>query len=271
MFYVLLPSNSSFDYYPENTVAHYKTRLAQDYALSGDWEVALTEIQYTRNWVSFEENEAEFVLIKLHDDGIPKWVEIKSAFESLKKSLPAGYYANKGEIIQAILDMTEMEVKNEMSIGWDSKSNIVTLNMSENVIFHPNAYLEQLLGFPLDLKKTCSVQELCFRNGIFRSTNKEVLNNRLTALYVYCDIVKPRPVGDSMANLLRCVPVTGEHGKVVYRSFHNLQYVDLDRYHFNEIEIDIRDDTGRRVPFEGGRLVVTLHFRKKSLVNRNNA
>ena len=65
---LILPSNSSFDYYPENTVANYKTKLGQNYVLSNDWEVALTEIQYTRNWVSFEDNEAEFVSSRMHDD-----------------------------------------------------------------------------------------------------------------------------------------------------------------------------------------------------------
>ena len=146
----------------------------------------------------------------------------------------------------------------------------LSLRVSKNAVFFVNAYLRELLGFE-ENRKECPIEELCFRNGVFYSTNKSVLNTRLTALYVYCDIVKPRVVGDKMVNLLRIVPVSGKHGDVVYKPFHNLQFVDLDRHYFNDVEIDIRDDTGRRVPFEGGRLVVTLQLRRKSLVERNNA
>ena len=35
MFYLTLPSNSSMNYYPDNTLAHYTTALAQDVDLSG--------------------------------------------------------------------------------------------------------------------------------------------------------------------------------------------------------------------------------------------
>ena len=43
-FYVTLPSNSSMDYYPENTVACYTTKLANAVELEGDWEVGLAEM-----------------------------------------------------------------------------------------------------------------------------------------------------------------------------------------------------------------------------------
>ena len=43
-FYLTLPSNSSMDYYPENTVARYTTKLANTIELEGDWEVGLLEM-----------------------------------------------------------------------------------------------------------------------------------------------------------------------------------------------------------------------------------
>ena len=43
-FYVTLPSNSSIEYYPNNTVARYTTKLANKIELEGDWEVGLAEI-----------------------------------------------------------------------------------------------------------------------------------------------------------------------------------------------------------------------------------
>ena len=43
-FYLTLPSNSSMQYYPENTVARYTTKLHNTIELEGVWEVGLVEI-----------------------------------------------------------------------------------------------------------------------------------------------------------------------------------------------------------------------------------
>ena len=43
-FYITLPSNSSSEYYPNNTVTRYTTKLADKIELEGDWEVGLAEI-----------------------------------------------------------------------------------------------------------------------------------------------------------------------------------------------------------------------------------
>jgi len=45
-FYVTLPSNSSADYYPENTVARYTTKLADKIELESECEVGLAEISF---------------------------------------------------------------------------------------------------------------------------------------------------------------------------------------------------------------------------------
>ena len=44
-FYMVLPSNSSMDVYPENTTTSFMTYLPQPVLLTGSWVVALTEIQ----------------------------------------------------------------------------------------------------------------------------------------------------------------------------------------------------------------------------------
>jgi len=45
-FYVTLPSNSSMDCYPDNSVARFTTKLNDVIQLEGDWEVGLTEISF---------------------------------------------------------------------------------------------------------------------------------------------------------------------------------------------------------------------------------
>lgn len=49
-FFLTLPSNSSLDTFPLNTVANFKVQLPETISLEGDWEVALVEMLYTRTW-----------------------------------------------------------------------------------------------------------------------------------------------------------------------------------------------------------------------------
>jgi hypothetical protein len=50
---------------------------------------------------------------------------------------------------------------------------------------------------------------------------------------------------------------------MITRVFDPIQYCPLLQRRFQTVEIDIRDDTGSIVPFERGRVVVTLHSRKR--------
>lgn len=64
-----------------------------------------------------------------------------------------------------------------------------------------------------------------------------------------------RVVGDSLVPLLRIVPLSGEQGDTVWNSFQKPQYVPVLCKEFGTIEVDIRDDTGRPVPFERGKVI----------------
>jgi len=48
-FYIRLPSDSSMNTYPNNTVAHFNTKLAERIHLDEQFEVALTEFIYPNN------------------------------------------------------------------------------------------------------------------------------------------------------------------------------------------------------------------------------
>jgi hypothetical protein len=64
-FYVTLPSNSSFEYYPENTLNNYTTKLHSTLRLEGNNEVGLVEMSYPKNWIYKKE------LLLLKEKNIP--------------------------------------------------------------------------------------------------------------------------------------------------------------------------------------------------------
>ena len=69
-------------------------------------------------------------------------------------------------------------------------------------------------------------------------------------------------MGDIKAPLLRVVDAAGNFGDTIHRLYTTPQYVPVSKKEFNIVKIDIRDDTGRPVPFEFGKVITTLHFRR---------
>ena len=63
-FYIVLPSNSSMDIYPENTTTHFTTHLPHQVHVQDTWKVALTKVQipltlqHVRH--DFSENEIRY-------------------------------------------------------------------------------------------------------------------------------------------------------------------------------------------------------------------
>ena len=101
------------------------------------------------------------------------------------------------------------------------------------------------------------------RSMVVRSYSIVDLRRGFESLYVYSSIVESRIVGDKIAPLLRIVPITGRHGEMVTARFDHVQYMPVLSREFEDVEIEIRDDTGRPVPFERGKVTVTLHLRRR--------
>ena len=102
------------------------------------------------------------------------------------------------------------------------------------------------------------------RSMFVRASSIVDLRRGFESLYVYSSIVEPRIVGDKIAPLLRIVPITGRHGEMVTTRFDHVQYIPVLSREFGSVETEIRDDTGRPVSFERGKVTVTLHFRRCS-------
>jgi len=93
-----LPSNSSLDCYPNNSVARFTTKLNGAIELEGDWEVGLTEISF--------HSDVENVL----DGHCYYTIHIEDLFFRII-TLDAKHYATIRDLV------SEMNSKQQMSIG----------------------------------------------------------------------------------------------------------------------------------------------------------
>ena len=90
------------------------------------------------------------------------------------------------------------------------------------------------------------------------------LNAGCHSLFIYSNIVEHSFVGDSFAQLLRIseVPNNYKFGEQVELNYDQPHYIPLQTTSFDTIQVDVKDDTGDNIPFEFGRVIVKLKFKK---------
>ena len=222
-FYLVLPSNASMTRHPNNTLAQYITNLPRRICLSGDWECGLTEIHYPHDWY----NVRDARLTVEHD----------------------------GEM------ETDGDKPGRVKLGYEPVTQKIVAHMKGDTKFALFGDLPDILGFGTGDSRTSI--ESSARSMFVRGYSTVDLRRGFESLYVYSSIVEPRIVGDKIAPLLRIVPITGRHGEMVGARFDHVQYMPVLSREFEAVETEIRDDTGRPVPFERGKVTVTLHLRRR--------
>ena len=95
----------------------------------------------------------------------------------------------------------------------------------------------------------------------WKALNACDINTGFSSMYVYCNVLEHIPVGHTKAPLLRIVQLSGKSGDIVHAIYEKPLYVPLQQKNFDSMEIDIRCDIGKPIPFEHGKVIVTLHFR----------
>ena len=240
-FYLHLPSNSSLDKFPNNTLTEYRVCLPQTISLTGDWEVALTEIHYPHSWNNVQENFKNRFYLRNQ--------EFSEVWEAL--IIPPGHYSSVVDVITKINEVISANdrFKDEMQLSLDTLNRKVTVHLrNKTEVYFSN--IGQMLGFsPNTVISITSTAE--------RAVD---LEHSFHDLYVYCDIIQSQYVGDALVPLIRIVPVEGKDGERISKSFIRPQYLPVSRKQFETIEVNMKRDTGEFIPFEFGRVLLTLHF-----------
>ena len=228
--------------HPNNTLAQYITNLPRRIILSGVWECGLTEIHYPHDWY----NVRNARLTVEHDGN----VETDAYFED-------GYYDSP----KALTKKLNGDKPGRVKFYYEQVTQKFDANVKSETMFTRYGDLPDILGFGAGTGDSSST-------SLASSTRSMVVRGYsiigFESLYVYSSIVEPRIVGDRIAPLLRIVPITGSHGEMVTARFDHVQYIPVLSREFGCVETEIRDDTGRPVPFERGKVTVTLHFRRCS-------
>lgn len=258
-FYITLPSNSSLDVHSNNTLTKYTVRLPRTLYLKRGFEVALAEIQYPVSWENLSNPSSYGIgIIKLEN------MEFNNLF------LPQTHYQSIPELIQTInknlstwFDFHGLN-PNTMRLDLDRITDMVTFIGSEGYALTLTNEMKDILGFPHEITLGREKPENQLEPEIHRITAefKSDIHRGFHSLYVYCNVCEPQIVGDVYAPLLRTVAIKGKRNQHTTIAYNQPHYIPVGTREISEIEIDIRDDSGFKVPFTVGKVVCKLHFRQ---------
>lgn len=250
-FYVTLPSDASMNYFENNKVSSYITRLPKTIDLqNGEWEVGLCEINYPHTWfnVNGSNNYVDYIF--------------PGPENRFRHVIPSGFYPTVPHILDA-LSIEKFE--NQFSFSFNEITKRVEIKVYGESGIAMCSGLSELLGFPsMEMRGTINAEGKLEYLTV-ESKNISDPCARFRVLMIYTDIIEPQIVGDVFAPLLRIVNVTGHHGDMIHVQYDKPHYLPVSRNIIETIEINIRTHTGELVPFERGRSYVKLHFRQKSL------
>lgn len=264
--FLTLPSNSSLEFFPQNSLSAYRTKLPTHVDLrDGEWEVGLSEILYPHTWynvtaVNKEEPEESntYIIVYYSDLNEISVAGTSTTFNvnlpGTRVGLPPGLYASTESLLQTLNRLLGQVDDLGISFRECPLSRKVQMIIPTQTRVHLSTDLQLRLGFTIN----------DFSSGTFTSERVADVNMGVYAFYVYCDLVTPRIVGDTLVPLLRMLPTEGKQGAHVSRTFDPVHYHPVSKRQFDTVEMNIKDDQGRLVPFELGKVIITLHLRRRN-------
>jgi hypothetical protein len=111
-------------------------------------------------------------------------------------------------------------------------------------------------GYDTTIPNTVLISEKCINTAFGNQT-----------LFVYCDIADFQVIGDTVAPILRTVPIRANSAfQTVVERFDYPHYVRVIRNYIETIEVSIVSDLGKDVQFKVGKSLIKLHLRKAGMV-----
>lgn len=256
-FFLILPSDSSMNLYPDNKISSYKVNLPNPVNLDpARWQVALQEIQFPNYWYNIREGRNVIVMHYKKFSHPSVYVRYQKDIQ-----ISPGYYKDINEVISALKKTEEYdEDKDINSIQYivDHTSKRVYIGLKEHCeIDFNNSDIAKCLGF----KPT---RRIINEPGKVRISSDSMFNvdRMYDSIYVYTDIIENQVVGNYKVPLLRVVPVKSKFGETDWVHYDKPHFLKLSREGIDNIEVNIRDDTGELISFETGKVVITLVFER---------
>jgi len=278
---IILLSNASADYFPNNTLSSFKVQLPRRLRLQGPHEVGLLELIYPAAYNNVDEGSMCMAITMMkpgapdeytHNDGPDAKVtelfeagrtfeEISAEFGATSFYFPPGSYMDENEVLR-MFDANKMTRGVRLKYRHDKKRFALKWTRPVEGPIRLCAGLARFLGFgnglyPVNVKTEGA------------APYEPALTGGLNTMFVYTDIMEHQQVGGTVAQLLRIiVPDTSQSGAMRSERYIKPYYHPLCKSTIDTISIEIKTIEGKPFPFVSGSgtVIVKLHIRPQRLL-----
>ena len=284
---VTLESDDQKDLFPNNTPSRFRLRLPEQWTLDATWEVALVQLLMPHTFHNVQDRQ----------------IQCSVNYPSGKQDifLAGGLYVTLADVVLALhqaietetpvsdagtIARVQLQLDEKGFYGWTFPTNDFSLYLP--------GWLARVLGYldweswtvPFYYKSdvrhpTVEITSTDTQTG--RPTEVEITRSHTMALpadhrvwsfispnsfqnvYVHCNVAEPVYVGSQMAKVVLIHGINPQKGVLEDVPIPHLIFSRLSHFTFRDLEIDIRDNLGRPIPFQGGNVTAALYFRQRKL------
>ena len=258
-FYLAIPSDSSHKFFPNNKTSSYTTKLAKEIILHDEYEIGLSSIHFPLTYYNVSKNEFKVFEVRestlFDSDAMVSTTQMKTVEID---SMPEGRYPPETMVEEMFKRISSNVI--DASVSTYNRRIKLKIGAKCDLAFNP-ALIEFMGGSfhpqPLD-------GYIFLKNTTYSGRRVIDYQRACHNLYVYCDLVEPRTVGDTQVSLLTTLanPSGGSFGDTIVKRFDAIRYFKLGKNRFDTVKIDILSDIGTLIPFEDGKVFIELHLRK---------
>ena len=257
--------------FTSNTMAKFRHQLAQPLQLDGDWQVALASISFPSNINNV--NSAEIVAY------VSSGAEFDASHNRTGqlRRIRKGIYNSSEELLKEIFRIAQLK---NFDYDFDTVTQKLVLKFGPNEgLSFEDEEVPSILGFK-------GIRDISNHGFIHIGYKSEKAGNSLNRhvgefpvditcgsqlIFVYIDIIEHQNVGDVRAPVIKIIEsekrlrngsintVTPIH----HKSYTNLDYKPILSNNIQNIQVELRNETGKLIPFTGtGKIIVSLKFQK---------
>lgn len=279
---ITLSSDSSFDVFPDNRIGSFRCKLPQELNLDRQrHKVGMAYVSWPHKLANIEDGAFKIRATQTSttrspggSGGVVTHITGTRTSDTINRKIPTGYYGSAQEVVDALnsaimksrfrdSDFSHIDLSsNIIRFDYDATSDIVSFNAADEIPSELRIQLSPELFVKLGFGISDQGSRWIRPPDIAPHTADLDLGKN--AIFIYCDILEPtRIMGNKVLPLLSIVPWQGEHGKTSHHEPRSIEYCDLRYDNIDEIQIDLRGDTGRILKFLSGKVFVTLDIKDK--------
>lgn len=238
-FNLTLLSNNSTSKFPENSLSTFTNYLPLEIQLTGEWVCGVSEIYINKFDTDFCRSRRQAdptELLKRMEKFIQSHPEKAAQLTLLSKRIKEEWKAYSENLVVTQVNLNK-HAQNDDFWGDIDRAN-------------------QLLAAENQSKSSQTEKESI--ESIDCVNSKE---NNLNFMFLYCDLIKARLIGENLYQCLKVIPVTKAEQLI---KFNNIEYYPLQTTVFHSVSVSLQNDIGAKIKFESSvnPTMVTIRFKR---------